>query len=147
MPANNFPPLKFKGTDANGKALAGGRLYTYFTGTNIPQTTYTSPSMSTTNTNPIVLDAAGEAYVYLDLLYAYRLELRDANNVQIYVRDDVMADRAAGTIGPQGPKGDPGVVQEITAGANITVDNSDPQRPVIASTGGGEGTSWILEQW
>lgn len=52
-----------------------------------------------------------------------------------------------GATGATGAKGDPGVVQKITAGANITVDNSDPQRPVIASTGGGEGTSWILEQW
>ena len=54
---------------------------------------------------------------------------------------------ATGATGAQGSKGDPGVVQEITAGANITVDNTDPQRPVIASTGGGDGTSWQNEQW
>ena len=54
---------------------------------------------------------------------------------------------ATGATGAQGPKGDTGVVQEITAGANITVDNTDPQRPVIASTGGGDGTSWQNEQW
>jgi hypothetical protein len=49
--------------------------------------------------------------------------------------------------GDKGDKGDTGVVQEIIAGTNITVDNSDPHRPVIASTGGGGSSSWNLEQW
>ena len=31
------------------------------------------------------------------------------------------------------------VIREIQAGSNITVDNSDPNRPVISSTGGGAG--------
>lgn len=148
MPANLFPPLKFKGTDANGKALAGGKLFTYYSGTNVALSTYKDKDKVTLNTNPVVLNAAGEADVWLDLLYVYRLELHDANNAQIYVRDGIVADRTSGTIGPQGPqgdKGDNGVVQEIIAGANITVDNSDPQRPVIASTGG--GSSWTTEVW
>ena len=54
---------------------------------------------------------------------------------------------ATGATGEKGDTGEPGVVQEIIAGANITVDNTDPQRPVIASTGGGDGTSWQNEQW
>ena len=32
-------------------------------------------------------------------------------------------------------------LQSVQAGANITVDNTDPQNPVIASTGGGGGVS------
>ncbi len=47
--------------------------------------------------------------------------------------------------GDKGDKGDKGVVQEIIAGANITVDNTNPASPVIASTA--TGASWNLEQW
>lgn len=108
MPASLLPPLKFRGYDANGKALAGGKLFTYYSGTNIALATYKDKDKVTLNTNPVVLNAAGEADVWLDLLYVYRLELRDANNVQIYVRDGIVADRTSGTIGPQGPQGDKG---------------------------------------
>jgi hypothetical protein len=52
---------------------------------------------------------------------------------------------ATGATGATGAKGDDGVIQQIIAGTNITVDNSDPHRPVIASTS--SGSSWNLEQW
>lgn len=105
MAATLFPPLKFRGTDANGNALAGGKLYTYLSGTNTPATTYKDSAMLTANTNPVILDAAGEAYVLLDLTLAYRLELRTADNAQVYVIDGVMGDRGVSTPGPQGPQG------------------------------------------
>lgn len=50
---------------------------------------------------------------------------------------------ATGATGEKGDTGEPGVVQEIIAGENITVDNTNPASPVIASS----GSSWILEQW
>lgn len=52
---------------------------------------------------------------------------------------------AAGAAGPQGdpgPDGAPGadgVVQSIVAGTNITVDDTDPANPVVASTASGGG--------
>lgn len=42
-------------------------------------------------------------------------------------------------VSSRGPQGVPGVVQEVVAGANVTVDNTDPTRPVVASAGGGGG--------
>lgn len=42
-----------------------------------------------------------------------------------------------GPQGEQGEQGEPGVVQEIVAGSNVTVDSSDPARPVVSSSGGG----------
>jgi hypothetical protein len=50
-----------------------------------------------------------------------------------------------GEQGPPGPPGPPGVVQAIVAGANVTVDSTDPANPIVSSTGGGTGTDevWI----
>jgi hypothetical protein len=150
--ASLFPPLKFRGYDANGKALAGGKLYTYYSGTNVALATYKDKDKVTLNTNPVILNAAGEADVWLDLQYVYRFELRDSNNVQVYVQEGLVADRASSAIGPTGLTGAPGapgadgVVQQIIGSTNITVDNSDPHRPVIALTGG-VGASWTFEQW
>lgn len=142
MPANVFPPLKFRGYDANGKALAGGKLFTYYSGTNIALATYKDKDKVTLNTNPVVLNAAGEADVWLDLLYVYRLELRDANNVQIYVRDGIVADRTSGTIGPQGPKGAKGDKGDTGAtGAGIPAGGAEGQLIVKSA---GTGVKWSL---
>lgn len=38
------------------------------------------------------------------------------------------------------PRGDPGVVQSIVEGSNITVDDTDPANPIISSVGGSAAT-------
>jgi len=48
-----------------GSPAAGCFLYTYATGTTTPLATYTDKAGSVANTNPIVLDARGEAIIYL----------------------------------------------------------------------------------
>lgn len=48
--------------------------------------------------------------------------------------------------GRKGDKGDPGVVQEIIAGDNITIDNTNPAEPVISSTGGGGAVASVNGQ-
>ena len=47
-----------------------------------------------------------------------------------------------GEKGEPGPKGDPGVVQSIVAGSNVTVDDTDPANPIVSSTG--EGGSFTV---
>lgn len=42
-----------------------------------------------------------------------------------------------GSQGETGPQGNPGVIQSIIAGDNISVDASDPANPVVNATGGG----------
>ena len=44
---------------AGGVPLAGGKIYTYLTGTSTPQATYADMLGAGTNTNPIILDAGG----------------------------------------------------------------------------------------
>jgi len=43
----------------------------------------------------------------------------------------------SGAKGDKGIQGDAGVVQSIAAGANVTVDASDPANPIVSSSGGG----------
>lgn len=45
-----------------------------------------------------------------------------------------------GDQGPPGADGADGLIVEVVAGSNITVDNTDPARPVIASTASGSGS-------
>lgn len=60
--------------DANGNPLAGGKLYTYVTGTTTPLATYTARA-GAANTNPVILNYRGEANVWLgNALYTFTLK-------------------------------------------------------------------------
>ncbi|MFZ2541847.1 MAG: hypothetical protein WAW75_08750 [Gallionella sp.] len=66
------PKLQF---NQGNLPLAGGLLYTYLAGTTTKATTYTDSTGATPNANPIVLNANGEADVYLTsgILYKFTL--------------------------------------------------------------------------
>lgn len=61
--------------DNNGKQAVGAQLFTYAAGTTTKQPTYTSSSGATPNTNPVVLNARGEAMVWLSPGIAYKFVL------------------------------------------------------------------------
>jgi len=82
------PSAKQQYFDANGEPLAGGKLYTYYSGTTNPQATYTDWTGTTANANPVVLDSRGEANVYW-LNNLYTVMLRDADNSLVYTQDGV----------------------------------------------------------
>lgn len=92
------PTPKLQFLDANGNPLASGLLYTYFAGTTVPKTTYTTAAQTTANTNPIVLDARGEANVWLLAGEAYKFVLQNSSGVLQYTVDQVTA---AGTMSTQ----------------------------------------------
>lgn len=50
-----------------------------------------------------------------------------------------------GLKGDKGDTGSAGVIQEVIAGANVTVDNTDPARPIISATGGGGGGTGAVD--
>lgn len=68
--------------DANGNPLAGGKIYTYITGSVTPAVTYTNWT-GTPAANPIVLDSQGRTRIYLDPLVSYKFVLTDANGVGV----------------------------------------------------------------
>ncbi len=68
--------------DDNGKPLTGGQVWTYESGTTTPKATYVDPEGGAKNTNPIILDEAGRANIYLDD-GAYRVRVLSADGVLI----------------------------------------------------------------
>ena len=72
------PDPVFKAFDNNGEPLSGGLLYTYVAGTSTPQVTYTDSTQTTPNTNPIVLNARGEAPLWLNVSLLYKFLLTDS---------------------------------------------------------------------
>lgn len=66
-------------TRCGQKPLAGGKIFTYEVNSTTLKPTYRDASGLTPNTNPVVLDAAGEADIYLD--GAYRIVVKDKNDV------------------------------------------------------------------
>ncbi len=80
--------MKFRAFDSNGDPLAGGKLYSYAAGTTTPQTTYTNAG-GTTNANPVVLDANGEADVWMDPALAYKFILKNSLDVTQWTVDNI----------------------------------------------------------
>lgn len=78
---------KFQAFNSAGAPLVGGKLYTYQAGTTTPKATYTSSTLAAQNTNPVILDARGEADVWLN--GTYKFILKDPNDVTIWTLDNV----------------------------------------------------------
>ena len=89
------PFLQF--IDANGNPLAGGKLYTYAAGTTTPLATYTTNAGNIANANPVILDSAGRASVWL-ASGMYKFILKDSTDVLVYTTDNI-----AGTYGGMQP--------------------------------------------
>lgn len=78
------PNPKFQAFDSNGEPLVGGKLFSFVSGTSTPLATYTDSSGITSNSNPTLLDARGEASVWLLAGSAYRLQLTDSTEAVTY---------------------------------------------------------------
>lgn len=62
--ATLLPPAKSQFFDALGNPLAGGSVAFFIPGTTTPSNTWQDAGQTTLNTNPIILDSAGEALIY-----------------------------------------------------------------------------------
>lgn len=87
------PMPKFAEFTPTGAPLTGGLLYTAQPGTvagpgqSFPKSTYNDSTGQAANPNPVVLDAAGRAAIWL--IGSYSMRLTDANGVTIYTTDAV----------------------------------------------------------
>jgi hypothetical protein len=72
------PYSPFRGFANDGTPLAGGLLWSYAAGTNTPLVTYQDPGQVSPNANPVVLNARGEAPVFLPPNVAYKFLLTDS---------------------------------------------------------------------
>jgi len=85
------PQGPFRQFTNDGVPLAGGKLFTYESGTVTPKATYTSADESSANTNPVILDANGRANVWLDA-GSYTWVLKTSADVTLWSQDDISAE-------------------------------------------------------
>lgn len=96
-------------TDA-GLVAASYKLYTYLAGTTTNAATFSDANQGATNANPIILDSAGRASIFLDSSKSYKFVLKTAADVTVWTRDGI-----GGVPFPNG-----NVDVEGTAGETIT---------------------------
>jgi hypothetical protein len=74
--------------DNNGDPLAGGLLDVFLAGTSTRTNTYSDAALSSANTNPVELDSAGRASIFLDAL-SYKFVLKTSAGAVIWTQDEV----------------------------------------------------------
>ena len=82
--------------DDNGDPLNGGKLYTYEAGTTTPKATYTTEAGDVANANPVILDSAGRATVFID--GSYKFALYTSADVLVKTTDNITSFTGAGDI-------------------------------------------------
>lgn len=111
--ASPYISPRFAAVDAFGNPLVGGRLYTYANTTTTPQTTYQDAAGTIANTNPIILDARGEAVIFLQDGVTYTWVLKTATDALIWSQDSIVGGGGSGseiTVVTSLPSSDIGVV-------------------------------------
>jgi hypothetical protein len=83
-----LPILSFR--DNNGNALVNGQLFTYQAGTQTPAPTYTDSTGSFQNPNPIILNARGEAQVWIPPNTALKYVLKDSFGNTLWTVDQIV---------------------------------------------------------
>lgn len=86
-----IPNVKQRYFDANGEPLAGGKLYSYLATTSTKKSTYTTTAGDVANENPVVLDANGQADIFLGT-GNYKLVLTDADDVEQWSEDNIQGE-------------------------------------------------------
>lgn len=74
------PNAKQQFFDNNGRPANGYKLFTYVAGSSTKRATYGDSTLSTVNTNPIILDYRGEANVWLVPNLGYKFIFAPAND-------------------------------------------------------------------
>jgi len=89
--ANRFVSPQQQFINNVGQPYAGGFLFFYVSGTSTPTPTYQDEALTIPNTNPVVLDSAGDAgNIFLDPGITYKVVLTDSNNNPIWTFDPVI---------------------------------------------------------
>ena len=86
-----IPSPIFTGIDTNGDPVDGGKLYTYAAGTTTAQTTYSDVNLTSANTNPVVLDSAGRATLFVTTGSSFKYVLKTSADVTIWTADNIGA--------------------------------------------------------
>lgn len=127
MTAALLPNAKAQFIDSTGKPLVGGKVYFYIPNTSTLKDTYQDSAQTILNTNPVVLDANGQAIIWG--VGTYRQVVYDQNGNLIW--DQITEDITNGGIGNfadnvfvSGVDFTQGVTTQLTLAANYgSLDN------------------------
>lgn len=101
MTAQLIPALVYRDFTNGGQPLAFGLVYTYAAGTTTPQATYVDSTQTTQQTNPVLLNARGEASIWLNPSLSYKFVVTDSNGNTIRTVDNVNGgDQVGGSLVP-----------------------------------------------
>ncbi|MBA0084311.1 MAG: hypothetical protein HRJ53_04880 [Acidobacteria bacterium Pan2503] len=77
--------------NATGQVLSGGKIFSYLANTTTPTATYTTNAGTVANSNPVILNSAGQApqQIWLVQGVAYKLVLTDAANNVLQTEDNI----------------------------------------------------------
>lgn len=95
MTATLLPNAKAQFIDNTGKPLVGGKVYFYIPNTSTLKNTYQDAAQTILNTNPVVLDANGQALIWGS--GTYRQVVYDQNGNLIW--DQITQDTSGGLLG------------------------------------------------
>lgn len=93
---NLSPVAKQQFLGADAKPLNGGKLYTYLAGTTTPTPTYVDSTGTSTNPNPVILDAGGFASIWLSVSLKYKFILYSKQGVLQWSQDNISAAGSGG---------------------------------------------------
>jgi hypothetical protein len=135
IPGSLLGAPKLQLFDSAGDPVAGGKLYAYAAGTSTPQNTYTDVDLTTANANPVILDSAGRATVFLSPA-AYKFTLKTSADVELWTQDDVedIGQTLFSSLGIDvGAPFGPPTTRTLTSGGTLTLTD---QLILANSTGG-----------
>jgi hypothetical protein len=91
-----IPAVPGQWFDNNGDPAAGAKMFTYAAGTTTKINTYSDVGLTTPNANPVVLDSAGRATIFLTPGTSYKFVLAPSTDTDpptspIWTRDNISA--------------------------------------------------------
>lgn len=125
-----------------GVPLVNGTVTTYLAGTTTPTDTWQDSALSVLNTNPISLDARGEAVVWLDSSKTYKFLLKNASGVSQWTVDSISGGLGASTLAASGGAALVGFIQSGTGAVARTAQAKMREIVSVTDFGAtGDGTT------
>ena len=136
------PPPKAQFLDADGNPLVGGKVFTYAAGTTSLLATYTTGDGTVANTNPVILNARGEADIWYTTGVSYKVVLTDSADALIWTVDNIaisgsMATQNANAVNITGGT----IGSGVTFNGSITGTASNITGVVAIANGGTNATT------
>ena len=88
-------PVRHRFYNNDGSLASGGKVYIYEAGTSTAKDSYTTSAGTVANTNPVILDAKGEADIWTSGLFKLNLLQSDNTQVTGYPVDNLGAGQSA----------------------------------------------------